>query len=412
TISNGGLYTDTRVLPITAAEVLATPSIPLFFNSPSEGVIVGDQYYQVYTFTGTAGQLVNISMNKVLGNLDTLLILFDSAGTIIADNDDVNSPVDTNSAISTRLPSDGTYTVFASRYGKNVGGTEGTYTLLVAEEAPERAVNLNLPTGDIEVTLTWDTNADLQLLVRDPFGDSVYDDATSVRSGGLLTATGNKNCITAITPPPVYHIYWPTGTKDIGSYELEIWYQSECNDTRPVTFNLYVVVGGELIFTETNSIRFNERYVSSFTVNLDGTATPSLAGIIGGSETLPYQTELETAIVMVAGGGFTGSISPDNKFDVYAFDGLVGDVVTISMTASSPTLDTSLFLIDPSQIEIARNDDANADTKNSIINRVTLAANGRYYILATHFGAIYGGTTGPYNLALQIERVAPPVVEP
>ncbi|HRF96899.1 MAG TPA: PPC domain-containing protein, partial [Aggregatilineales bacterium] len=249
TISNGGLYTDTRVLPITAAEILATPSIPLFFNSPSEGVIVGDQYYQVYTFTGTAGQLVNISMNKVLGNLDTLLILFDSAGTIIADNDDVNSPVDTNSAISTRLPSDGTYTVFASRYGKNVGGTEGTYTLLVAEEAPERAVNLNLPTGDIEVTLTWDTNADLQLLVRDPFGDSVYDDATSVRSGGLLTATGNKNCITAITPPPVYHIYWPSGTKDIGSYELEIWYQSECNDTRPVTFNLYVVVGGELIFT-------------------------------------------------------------------------------------------------------------------------------------------------------------------
>jgi len=412
TTTQGGLYTDTRVLPISTNEILTTPSSPLFLNNPTEGVIAGDQYYQVYTFTGTAGQLVNIAMNTTVGNLDTLLILFDSAGTIIADNDDVNSPADTNSAISTRLPAAGTYLVFASRYGKDVGGTEGSYSLLVAEESPERAVNLNLPTGDIEVTLTWDTNADLQLLVRDPFGDSVYDDATSVRSGGLLTSTGNKNCVTALTPPPVYHIYWPNGTQDVGSYELEIWYQSECTDTRPVTFTIYVVVGGELIFTETNSIRFNERYVSSFTINVDGTASPGLGGIIGGSETLPYQAELESAIVMQPGINLTGNIRPDNKFDVYAFDGLVGDVVTITMNGTLPTLDTLLFLIDPNQVEIARNDDANADTRNSLINRVALGANGRYYILATHFGAIYGGTTGPYTLSLQIERPVPPAPQP
>ncbi|MCU0481753.1 MAG: PPC domain-containing protein [Anaerolineae bacterium] len=412
TISNGGLYTDTRVLPIGATEILTAPSIPLFFNSPTEGVIVGDQYYQTYTFSGEAGQLVNISMTRVVGNLDTLLLLFDNTGNIIADNDDVNSPSDTNSAMSVRLPSAGTYTVFASRYGKDVGGTEGTYTILVADEAPERAVNLDLPTGDIEVTLTWNTNADLQLLVRDPFGDSVYDDTPSVRSGGLLTATGNRNCSPTLAPPPVYHIYWPQGTRDIGAYEVEIWYQSECGDTTPVNYNLYIVVGGELIFTETSQIRFNERYVTSFNINLDGTATPSLGGIIGGSETLPYQAELGTAIVMLGGNSFTGSITPSNKFDVYAFDGQVGDVVTITMTASSPTLDTLVFLIDPNQVEIARNDDANADTRNSAINRVTLAATGRYYILATHYGAIYGGTTGAYTLALQIERPLPPTPQP
>lgn len=412
TISSGGLYTDTRVLPIGATEILTAPSIPLFFNSPTEGVIAGDQYYQTYTFSGEAGQLVNISMTKVVGNLDTLLLLFDNTGNIIADNDDINSPADTNSAMSVRLPSAGTYTVFASRYGKDVGGTEGTYSLLVADEAPDRAVNLNLPTGDIEVTLTWDTNADLQLLVRDPFGDSVYDDAESVRSGGLLTATGNRNCTPTLTPPPVYHIYWPQGTKDIGAYEVEIWYQSECGDTTPVNYNLYIVVGGELIFTETSQLRFNERYVTSFNINLDGTATPSLGGIIGGSETLPYQAELEAAVVMLGGNSFTGSITPDNKFDVYAFDGQVGDIVTVTMTASSPTLDTLVFLIDPNQIEIARNDDANADTRNSAISRVTLAATGRYYILATHFGAIYGGTTGAYTLALQIERPIPPTATP
>jgi hypothetical protein len=127
---------------------------------------------------------------------------------------------------------------------------------------------------------------------------------------------------------------------------------------------------------------------------------------------LPYQAELESAIVMQPGINLTGNIRPDNKFDVYAFDGLVGDVVTISMNGTLPTLDTLLFLIDPNQVEIARNDDANADTRNSLINRVTLGANGRYYILATHFGAIYGGTTGPYTLSLQIERPAPPAPQP
>ena len=51
-----------------------------------------------------------------------------------------------------------------------------------------------LPAGSIEVKLTWPTNADIQLSVRDPFGETVYDDAATIRSGGVLASDGNRQC--------------------------------------------------------------------------------------------------------------------------------------------------------------------------------------------------------------------------
>ncbi|MFW5709049.1 MAG: PPC domain-containing protein [Chloroflexota bacterium] len=400
-----GPYTDTRVLPMTTEELIAEPAVPIEIDTPVEGVITNDQYYETYAFEAEAGQTVSIEMTATEGNLDTLLLVLNSSGAIIADNDDIVVVENTNSAIEgLRLPTTDTYTIYASRYGKNVGGTEGVYQLLISQSSvPQQLVDLNLPTGDIEVTLTWNTNADLQLLVRDPFGVAVYDDDRSIQSGGTLTETGNINC-TVSEGPPVYHIYWPDGTLRIGSYEVEVWYQSECGDTRPVSFTLFIVVNGELLYTTTTSITFNERYLTSFNIDQGGEAASSDGGIIGGSETLPYQEELASAIAISDGDTLTGSITANNKFDLYVFEGRVNDVISIRMNATSQTLDTQLFLIDPNGAEIATNDDANGDTTNSLINNITLTQDGTYTIIATHYGAIFGGTTGGYNLSLDVQR--------
>ena len=239
-------------------------------------------------------------------------------------------------------------------------------------------------------------------MVRDPSGNSVYDDVPRVPSGGVLTETGNINCILAENEP-VSYIYWPDGFLRIGSYEVEIWYQSDCGDTRPVVFTLYVVVEGELIFTDSQQIDFQERYLTNFTIAQDGQAIADQGGIIGGSETLNYQAELASALQITDDQTVLGSITPNNKFDLYVFDGEPGDVVTIDMSATSGTLDTYLFLIDPSGVEIAFNDDAN-ETTNSLIFNVELTQEGEYTIIATHFGTIYGGTTGGYNLSLRVDR--------
>jgi hypothetical protein len=71
------------------------------------------------------------------------------------------------------------------------------------------------------------------------------------------------------------------------------------------------------------------------------------------------------------------------------------------MNNTSGTLDPTLYLIGPQGDQIAENDDAVAgENTNALISNLTLPADGQYIIIATHFGARYGGTTGTYSLTL------------
>jgi hypothetical protein len=404
-VGAAGPYLDTRILDVPAEELLALEATPVTLDEPQQGVITSRQPYQAYSFAGQAGEVVGISMTATGGSLDTLLLVLDSSGSVIAANDDIEPAVITDSAIdSLRLPVTDTYTIIATRYGKLVGGTEGPYELLVSgSNVPAALSDLDLPAGDIEVVLTWNTDADIQLLVRDPAGSSVYDDVLQVPSGGRMTAQGNLNCLT-FDGPPVSYIYWPDGFLQTGPYEIEVWYQSECGDTRPMTFELYVVVEGELVIGDVvSSLTFNERYVTNFTIDLTGQPARGQGGIIGTSETFEYRSEIPSAMRIVDGQTVTGSITGNNPFDLYTFEGRAGDVVTISMDATSQNLDTMLYLIDPNGVEIAFNDDSN-ETTNSLITGVVLTQDGDYIIIATRFGAIYGGTIGGYNLALRVDR--------
>ncbi len=402
-----GPYTDTLVLPVPAAELLALEATPVIPDQPIEGFITNEQPWQTFSLPAESGQIVNIEMTATTGYLDTLVLVLDSSGNVIAGNDDIEAVVNTDSAITgLRLPIADTYTIVATRYGKDVGGTAGFFDLLVttgptAEQ--QQLVEFDLPDGDIEVTLTWDTNADLRLLVRDPFGNSVYTDSASVQSGGRLEATGNLNC-TPQDEVPVFYIYWPPGQLRIGTYEIEVWHVSECNDTRPTTFSLFAVANGELAFADTSLISFRERYLTSMTVAQTGQVSGGPGGFLGGSETLDISEQLTSAVTLTSGQTITNSITQNDKFDVYVFDGQPGDVVTVAMNATSGTLDPTLFILDPNGVEIAENDDADDGTINSLVSGLTLGQGGQYVIIATHFGTIYGGTTGGYELTLRIDR--------
>jgi uncharacterized protein YfaP (DUF2135 family) len=402
-----GLYQDTRILPITTAEIAALPAQDVAAGDTVSGVITGTgSYFDLYRFEGQTNDVLSISMSRASGNLDTLLLVIDPNGQIVADSDDIVAGQVTDSAINNpplRLSQAGTYTIFATRYGKDVGGTAGQYTLTLSSqtvELPQDVLDLNLPTGDIQVALVWNTNADLQLLVRDPSGASVYDDQRSVPSGGRIEALGNINCTVALTTP-VSYIYWPTGLGRGGSYEVEVWYQNQCNDTRPVNATVNITVNGQVAGSLPVSLTPGQRFVTSFVIDGAGRASVGLGGVLGGSETLNFASEIDTAPLIAYGQVARASISETNKFDVYVFDGTAGDIVNIAMQASQGSLDTNLFLISPSLFEVAANDDSNpGEVTDSLIDAFTLPETGRYIILATHFGTIYGGTTGTYSLTL------------
>ncbi len=389
-------------LPADAA-TLISQATPIEIGASVNGTITNEQSYQTYSFTGQANDLVTIDSNATSGSLDTFLFLLDPSGNVVSSNDD-RATGNTDAEITNALlPEAGTYTIVATRYAKRIGGTQGTYTLTLSTEATQLPAEfVNLPRGSLEVRLLWNNAADLQLLVRDPAGKSVYDDVPQIPSGGQLAANGNVNC-RAPQGTPFSYIYWPTDTPPrAGVYEVEVWFQNECNDTTPVSFQLYVTYNGKQVFSA-NNVRplQDDRYLTSFTITADRQAVPSAGGIITGIDGLDYQSKLESAATIEPGTPRNGSITQDNKYDLYVFTAQAGDTYSIAMNNTSGTLDPSLYLVGPAGNQVAANDDAVAgENTNSLISNLTLPADGQYIIIATHFGVQYGGTTGTYSLTL------------
>lgn len=109
--------------PPTATGVLLREQGQLDINSP---VLQEDNsLYQDYSFQGTRGQTVTITMES--NEFDTYLILMDSDGQVIEQNDDA-TPNSTNSQITVTLPQSGTYRVIANAYDRN---GRGRYILTV-----------------------------------------------------------------------------------------------------------------------------------------------------------------------------------------------------------------------------------------------------------------------------------------
>ncbi len=407
---NGGVNAGLDV-SIFAAQI--NNADPIALGSTVSGVLTNAAPAQAFTFDATAGTTINVDMRAQSGSLDTYLVLLGPDRIPLASNDDAEGS--TNSRITRNLVVDGTYTILATRYGLTIGGTEGEFNLtLTAEDATvdlgtgtgegteATTADTAFPDGSIEVKLEWATNADLQLQVRDPNGDTVYDDIPIIQSGGILESAGNIGC-QETTTSPVSYIYWPVNRLLPGTYEVEVWYQNTCGDNTPVNFGLAVEVQGQTVFNTSQPASPNSHYMITFTVNADGTAVAGPGGFfsMANANTLNYQSALGSATPITYGQTVSGSITDQRRFVVYSFEGQQGDIITIGMDASGGTLDPALYLISPEGIQVDYNDDVTpGENPNSVIEKATLASAGTYYIIATHYGLNFGGTQGTYNLTL------------
>lgn len=398
TFGQTGVYAG-NVGPST--QNLPTPA-PLTLDVPVQGFIVDSQPYQTYSFNGQANDIVSINATATAGSLDTLMFLLGPNNNVVYTNDDVEFGITNSGLNNVRLPITGTYTLVVTRYGQNLGGTEGEYELLLTGptgDLPAEVLALNLPAGDITMTLFWNTGADLQLLVRDPSGNSVFDDTPTVPSGGRLVAAGNVNCTQSQTQP-VSYIYWPQGFLRAGTYEVDVWYQSDCGDTTPVDFTLVVEVDGNIIFTDTVRPLPNNQYVSSFNIDVNRQVTVFGGGIMS-ERVMDFQSQLADAPSVAPGQPARGTLSFENPFDVYVFEGQQGEIVNIGLNQISGNLDTLLYVLDPNGNLLQVNDDAVVgDVTNSLVGNLTLQFDGQYIVLATRFGILYGATSGGYELTL------------
>ncbi|HEY5935296.1 MAG TPA: hypothetical protein VIU61_11690 [Kofleriaceae bacterium] len=98
-------------------------------------------------------------------------------------------------------------------------GAGGAY-----ETAPARVVNVG--TGDVQVSLSWDTSADVDLHVIDPAGDEVLWLERLVASGGELDLDSNAGC--SGDDVRNENVTWPVGGAPSGTYRVLVDYWSNC----------------------------------------------------------------------------------------------------------------------------------------------------------------------------------------
>ncbi len=118
-----------------ATVVAAQDKTPIDLDTWTEGELTNNEYEAKYTFSGTAGQVVLVEMMPKPGtfDLDPALVLRDSDGDVLGQNDDFSYPL---SVVVAELPADEDYTVLATRAGGSTGSSEGAYWLRVSVVEP------------------------------------------------------------------------------------------------------------------------------------------------------------------------------------------------------------------------------------------------------------------------------------
>jgi subtilisin len=358
----------------TQAPGSCTSSTPITFGQTINGTLstsdcrlADDSFFDAYTFNGTTGQQIAISMSS--GSFDTFLFLRRPDGTVFAQDDDggggTNSRIPFSSGFLT-LPTTGVYTIIASSFSPS---TTGTYALTLSIQ------NTNCPSTPIAVGQT--INGTLSTSDCRLSDDSIFDSYTFSGTAGQSISIS----MTSGTFDTYLLLFNPDGTllteNDDGGGGLNSRIPPDTGTlTLPVT-------GTYKIFANS----FAPNVTGSYSLTLSGTApvtcssTPiSLGQTINGT--------LSTSDCRLSDNSF---------FDSYTFNGTAGQQIAIEM--SSVNFDTFLFLLGPNGLEV--DDDDGGDGFNSRIPAVsgffTLPSSGSYTILANSFAP---GITGGYTLSL------------
>ena len=99
--------------------------------------------------------------------------------------------------------------------------------------------------GAIQVTIHWQTGADVDLYVRDPFGEVVSYQRRQVSSGGVLDHDARGACVPG--GDTIENVYWATPAPPRGEYVVELHYWGECGVAAETPVRVSVSVGGRVI---------------------------------------------------------------------------------------------------------------------------------------------------------------------
>jgi hypothetical protein len=101
--------------------------------------------------------------------------------------------------------------------------------------------------GDVQITVGWNSGADIDLYVTDPSGSTLFYNEQNKKSkiGGNLDHDARGDCRREQKNPRIENAFWSKSTR--GHYKVELHYFSPCAKAATTEVTLSVAVGGELL---------------------------------------------------------------------------------------------------------------------------------------------------------------------
>jgi len=311
------------------------------------------RYVDVYTFSGTAGQQIAITMN---GSFDTYLYLLNAGNQVIAEDDDgaggTNSRVPAVSGFVT-LPATGTYTIYATSFSfDGINGGFGSYSisLLSATNCTfslgQTSQSFGAAGGSSSFTVTAGTGC----------AWSAISNATWITTNSTGSGTGTVNFIVASNPGSAR-----SGTITINNQTFTV-NQSAASGCPAATITAGQTISSTLTSLDcffTGTTRFVDVY------NFSGTAGQQVALNMTSATFDTYLYLLNSSNQTIAedddGGGGTNSRIPffsgtftlpaTGTYTIYAtsysFDGFTGGTGSYSISLSSGAIASSVQFSSP-----------------------------------------------------------------
>lgn len=323
----------------------------------------------VYTLDGLRGDVIAIDLRVNSGNLDPMLTVIGSDGTVLALSDDATLEGRDSSDLhleSLHIPRNDRYSLVVARFGYLLGTTSGSYTLEVDRIGVSSASGSALRYGDSVYNTITDAAPQVYYTFRAALGDIIsvrMQRASGDLDPSLLLVNSQAQVIADNDDSP-------------GSLDAAI------NGFVIREPGIYAIIAS----------RFGQaagRSKGSFVLTLGSGAESGLG------------RNIDLALPLLPGIPAQGEITDSRDVQFYQFEGRKDDVITIRMSRPSGELDSFLALLDPSRREIVSDDDGGGG-QNALINQYVLPVDGTYTVVATRFERAQGTTVGPYRLQLDM----------
>jgi hypothetical protein len=298
----------------------------------------------VYAFEGLRGEVINVDVEVLRGDLDPVVTLVDEA---------------------VRIPRSDRYYLVVGRFGYSLGSTAGDFTLRVERIGVSSASGSALRYGDSVSNTITDENPAVYYTFEGRRGDII--------SVQMLAISGNLDALVQV----------------VNSASIVIAENDDALGLNAAINGLVIREDGTYVIIATRFGQGAGRSSGSFVLTLESAAQSGLG------------RRIDAALPLAYGDSVEGELTADAFTQFYTFDGQPNDVITIRMDRASGNLDPLIALLDPQGNEIVSDDDS-GEGQNSLISGFRLPAAGRYTLVATRFDRQAGTTTGRYTLSLEM----------